>query len=144
MGLLGKLIKEGTEAAATVIAHAVVTGADVIENAEKKRTELGRKFDEKAQAAVDKVERTRENLRQAVEDHVTAFAEAFEAAVGELEQGHRAPAPEATVTEATPQAVAATKPGLKTPQAPVVQAVEEAPKPKARKRGPRKPRKPSV
>jgi hypothetical protein len=144
MGLLGKLIREGTEAAATVIAHAVVTGADILDNAERKRTDLGRKFEEKAQAAVNKVERTRENLRQAVEDHVTAFADALETAVTELEQEHRAPAPQATVAEATPQAVAATKPGLKTPAPAAAQAAAAEAKPKARKRGPRKPRKPSV
>lgn len=144
MSFLRKLIKDGAEAAATVLATAVVTGADILENAEKKRDELGQKFEEKAQRAHDRVVRTRENLHQAIEDHITAFGEAFEAAVSELEQEHHAaeqPAPQATVAEATPAAVAETKPGLKA--TPAAQDAPQAEKPKARKRGPRAPRKPT-
>jgi hypothetical protein len=132
MGLFEKLLKEGAEAAATAVAHVVVTGGEILETAHQKRQDLGRKFDEKATKAARKVERTRENLAQAVEDHLKAFADALETAFDEVEEEHRAaqaPAPQATVSEVTPDVVAATKPGLKTP------AAAEAP---AKPKGPRK------
>lgn len=134
MGLFEKLLKEGADAAATVIAHAVVTGEEILENAHQKRQDLGRKFDEKATKAAQTVERTRESLAQAVENHLNAFADALEAAMEEVEEGHRstsAPQPQATVSPATADAVAETKPGIK-PASGTTQAAAEpaASKPK--------------
>ncbi|TAL33849.1 MAG: hypothetical protein EPN97_08805 [Alphaproteobacteria bacterium] len=129
MGLFEKLLKDGAEAAATVIAHAVVTGGEILENAQQKRQDLGRKFDEKATKAARKVEQTRENLAQAVEDHLAAFADALETAMTEIEEEHHAaeaPQPQATVSTVTPEVVAETKPGLKSQPA----AAKPAAKPK--------------
>ncbi|MEZ0224030.1 MAG: hypothetical protein ACAH83_05715 [Alphaproteobacteria bacterium] len=116
MRLFEKLLKEGAEAAATVLAHAVVTTEEILDTAHQKRQDLGRKFDEKATKAAQTVERTRENLAEAVENHLNAFADALETALDEIEEEHRAaeaPQPQATVSSATPDVVAATKPGLK-------------------------------
>ena len=134
MGLFEKLLKEGAEAAATVLAHAVVTGEEILETAHQKRQDLGRKFDEKATKAAQTVERTRESLAEAVENHLNAFADALEAAMDEVEEEHRsasAPQPQATVTPATADAVAKTKPGIK-PSSGAAQAATEpaASKPK--------------
>jgi hypothetical protein len=149
MGLLGKLLKEGSEAAAAALAQVVVTGADILDNAEKKRNDLARKFDEKATKVTGDVVRTRDNLAQAVEDHLSAFADAFENTLEEIAKERRAadaPAPQSTVTEATPETVAKTKQGLKTPAATPQPAATEAPaKPKQpRKRAARTPKKPSL
>jgi hypothetical protein len=110
MNFLKKLIQDGTEIAATAIAQAVVTGADIIEDAHRTRDTLGRKFEEKATAASQKVEKTRRDLAQAFENHVNAFADALEQALDTAEAGrHPAPQPEATVSAATPETVEETK-----------------------------------
>lgn len=143
MGLFDKLLRDGAEAAASVIAAVVVTGEDIIVGAERKRQNLGEAFDKRAERTMEKLAQTHDNLAKAVDDHIEAFAEALDTAFNEIDAERRkreTPAPQANVSEATPDAVAKTKPKLKVQkEGPAAQA-----KPKARTRGGKRTKKPTL
>ena len=140
MGFFDKLLKDGAEAAANVIAQVAITGEEIIVNAEKKRQDLGEAFEKRAERTIGKIARTHDDLAKAVDDHVKAFAGALNTAFDDIEAQRRAeetPAPQASVSEVTPEAVATSKPKLKTvktgAQAPKTPAKPKS-RPKARAR----------
>ena len=141
MSLFKDFLKAANDVAATVVAEAIVTAEKVAE----KMDETGRKLEEKAARTAEKIEQKKADLGERLEQHLNDFADAVERTLEQYDAQRNQPAgAPSTVSEATEEKVAKTKPSIKvpaakteekpTPVAVVVREDESPAKPKARKR----------